>query len=580
MICTACKSQNEDTSETCFTCGQPLAAVVMRGTLVAQRYEVLSPLGKGGMGMVYKAHDRVLDETVALKILRGDIAQDPDVARRFRTEIRLARRVRHKNVCGIHEYGEDGRIHFIAMEFIEGIDLKKVLKQSRFGLRSDEAFEVSIQIAEGLQAIHDAGIIHRDLKTPNIMRDAKGNVRLMDFGIAKEEGAASGHTATGLIVGTPEYMSPEQARGEKVDSRTDVYALGIVIFEVFTGEVPFRGETPLATIMKHLRDPPPLDVMEAHRLPTEVRDVLMKTLAKEPKDRYPSASVVAEALRQARLRAQPGPSRETAAQGAAVWSAADGNALTAAMPTPTPTPRPPRVPPTRPPRSDSAPAPARAPRAPASRAGGSTGAARYKTRRTPAWLFALPVVALAVVVGGVLAVWSIGSSRREQAPSTSPAASAGSMTYGTPAPTLASGSPALPTLGSQRSATPAPEVATLPSAPPSARTVVAAPTTPTAPPSARPTVSTTLATLPLTPATLPVPAPARGEIWIVVAPWAEVSVDGQEMGTTPVRTPLDPGKHDVVLTHPEYQPVRRRVTVTPGQVFRLEVDLSQDALRR
>jgi hypothetical protein len=289
----------------------------------------------------------------------------------------------------------------------------------------------------------------------------------------------------------------------------------------------------------------------------------MKTLAKEPKDRYPSASVVAEALRHARLRSQPEAPGETAAQGA-VWSAADGNALTAAMPTPTP--RPPRVPPTRPPRSDSAPARARTPRAPASRTGGPTGAARYTTRRTPAWLFALPVVALAVVVGGALAVWSTGS-RPEQAP----AASAGSMTYGTPAPTLAASSPPLPT--------PAPAAATVPTAAPSARTVVAAPTAPTAPPSARPTVPTSLATLPLTPAT-PVPAPVRGEIWIVVTPWAEVSVDGQEMGPTPVRTPLDPGKHDVVLSHPEYQPVRRKVTVTSGQVFRLEIDLSQDALRR
>jgi predicted Ser/Thr protein kinase len=573
MNCTVCKSQNEDTAETCFTCGQPLVAVVTRGTLIAQRYEILSPLGRGGMGVVYKAHDRVLDETVALKILRGDIAQDPDMARRFRTEIRLARRVRHKNVCGIHEYGEDGRIHFIAMEFIEGIDLKKILKQSRVGLRSDEAFEVAIQVAEGLQAIHDAGIIHRDLKTPNIMRDAKGHVRLMDFGIAKEEGAASGQTATGLIVGTPEYMSPEQARGEKVDSRTDIYALGIVIFEVFTGEVPFRGETPLATIMKHLKDPPPVEVMDAHQLPPEVRGVLLKALAKEQNDRFATASHVAEALRQARLRQSEPLSAPAPPVGAGAWSVADGSAQTTAMPTPTP--RPARVTPP-PPRADRAAAIApRAARAPIARAVGVTAAGRYRTRRTPAWLFALPVIALAVVVGGALAMWSSAPSPPAQAPAGSREGAAGSMTLGTPAPATAASAtpdappePARPTVGLP-SATPA-----LASRPTPAPTPFRTPATP-----APAVVPTTLATLPFKPATpTPAPAPARGDLWIVVSPWANVSVDGQDLGTSPVRTPLDAGKHDVMLSHPQYQPVRRKVTVTPGKVLRLDVDLAQDAV--
>jgi serine/threonine-protein kinase len=168
---------------------------------------------------------------------------------------------------------------------------------------------VSIQIAEGLQAVHEAGIIHRDLKTPNIMRDAGGVARLMDFGIAKREGDGT-RTATGTIVGTPEYMSPEQAQGHRVDFRSDIYALGIVVYEIFTGRVPFRGETPISTILKHLHDPPPLDPPEAESIPPAVRSVLRRCLEKDPADRFPSAREVAEAMRGARSpsrRQQPVP---------------------------------------------------------------------------------------------------------------------------------------------------------------------------------------------------------------------------------------------------------------------------------
>ena len=172
------------------------------GTLFHDRYEILGPLGRGGMGMVYKARDRRLDdEVVAIKVLRPDFAQDPAMASRFRSEIKLARRVRHRNVCAIHDYGEDRGVLYISMEFIEGVDLKQVLRQQG-ALPHDRGYEMAIQVAEGLQAVHDAGIVHRDLKTPNIMRDASGVTRLMDFGVAKRvgEGAA---TVTGQIVGTP-----------------------------------------------------------------------------------------------------------------------------------------------------------------------------------------------------------------------------------------------------------------------------------------------------------------------------------------------------------------------------------------
>ena len=268
------------------------------GTVFHGRYEILGPLGRGGMGMVYKARDRRLDEVVAIKVLRPDFGSDPTMAARFRSEIKLARKVRHRNVCAIHDYGEDGGLLYISMEYVEGVDLKQVLKRSG-ALAADRGYEVAIQIAEGLQAVHDAGIIHRDLKTPNIMSDGAGVARLMDFGVAKRvgEGAA---TVTGQIVGTPEYMSPEQAQGHKVDTRSDIYALGIVLYEIFTGQVPFRGETPISTILKHLNDPPPLEGPQAAGIPASLKPVLRRCLAKDPADRYATAREVGDALREAR----------------------------------------------------------------------------------------------------------------------------------------------------------------------------------------------------------------------------------------------------------------------------------------
>jgi serine/threonine-protein kinase len=296
MVCPSCGVDNKEGAQACFTCGHRLEPEICQGTLIHGRYEIQRPLGKGGMGVVYLAHDRVLDERVAIKLLRSDIARSPEFARRFRSEIKLARKVSHRNVCRIHEYGEERGIRYISMEFIEGIDLRQVIRGKTLSLL--EAFDVSIQVAGGLEAIQEVGIIHRDLKTANLMRDGRGLVKLMDFGIAKEQGSsATAATATGTIVGTPEYMSPEQARGEKLDFRSDVYSLGVVVYEIFSGKVPFRAETPLATILKHLHDPPPL---EGIGLPEPLVPVLRRALAKEPRERYASAGAMAEALKQAR----------------------------------------------------------------------------------------------------------------------------------------------------------------------------------------------------------------------------------------------------------------------------------------
>ena len=306
VTCPFCHASNAEGAESCFTCGKGLTALTA-GFVLGGRYEILTPLGSGGMGMVYKAHDRDLDENVAVKVLRLGRAGADDLARRFRTEIKLARRVRHPNVCAIHEYGQDGHLRFIVMEHISGVDLKQVLRaQGPFA--GDQGYDVALQIADGLRAIHALGILHRDLKTANIMRDDKGVIRLMDFGIAKSLADSTNDpgTAAGHIMGTPEYMSPEQARGEKLDIRSDLYSLGVVVYELFTGEVPFRGDTPMATLIKQMNESFESSPARTKRVPGELRYVLQRALAKHREERFPSASEMADVLRAAR-QAGPAP---------------------------------------------------------------------------------------------------------------------------------------------------------------------------------------------------------------------------------------------------------------------------------
>jgi serine/threonine protein kinase len=318
MICPACKALNDDSAEACFTCGRALTALT-QGSVIAGRYEIQSPLGKGGMGMVYKAFDRELEETVAIKVLRAEFANTGEMAKRFRHEVKQARKVSHRNVCRIHDYGDDGGVRFISMEYVEGTDIKQLARERGGYLEADEAFDVAIQSAEGLQAIHDVGIIHRDLKTSNIMLDSTGRVRLMDFGIARTGGgdhsSSSGLTSTGQIMGTPEYMSPEQCLGDKIDHRSDIYALGIAVYEIFSGTVPFRGDTPVATLFKHIQDPVPFEGPVAGRIPLAAVPVLRKALAKNRADRYDNASAMADGLRKAQQKASSGISEDIAPTG-------------------------------------------------------------------------------------------------------------------------------------------------------------------------------------------------------------------------------------------------------------------------
>jgi len=304
MNCRFCQAENAETAETCVRCRRAFSDLP-EGSVLADRYEIIAVIGRGSMGSVHKVRDRVLDEVVALKVLRPHFARSPEIAQRFRSEIKLARRVRHPNVCAIHEYAETDGVRYISMEFVDGVNLRRRIQEGG-GLPHTEAYDLGLQVLGGLEAVHDNGIIHRDLKTPNIMVDRKWRVRLMDFGLAKQRSAAEGAEATalGLVMGTPEFMSPEQVRGERADFPSDIYAMGIVFYEMFTGEVPFKGSA-AETMVSHVHKLVPFDGPVGSRVPPALVPVLRKALAKAPADRYATARGLATAVRHVAAGAGP-----------------------------------------------------------------------------------------------------------------------------------------------------------------------------------------------------------------------------------------------------------------------------------
>jgi len=260
---------------------------LIRGATFAGRYELIEELGKGGMGKVYKVFDKRIKEEVALKLLKPDIADDEKTIERFSNELKFARKIVHKNVGRMYDLGKEENAYYITMEYVPGGDLKSFIR--RVGqLSVGKSLSIAKQICEGLVEAHSLGVVHRDLKPSNIMIDKEGNARIMDFGIARSL-KAKGITSEGVIIGTPEYMSPEQVEGKEADQRSDIYSLGIILYEVVTGRVPFKGETPLSIAYKHKHEVPQDPRKLNAQIPEDLSQLILRCMEKERETRYEGA---------------------------------------------------------------------------------------------------------------------------------------------------------------------------------------------------------------------------------------------------------------------------------------------------
>ena len=305
-ICPVCSTEYADDVRFCPNDGQTLRssgpAADLVGQVIADRYHVVKKLGEGGMGQVYLAEHVKMGRRSAIKVMNPSMVHDPEAVARFNREAANASRITHPNVCAIYDFGEtpDGLI-YLAMEFVEGEPLTDLLSRDR-ALPTARAATIFLQVADALQAAHDLGIVHRDLKPDNIMltraRDGSDLVKVVDFGIAKAVGGDDSQkvTKTGLVVGTPEFMSPEQLSGDPLDGRSDVYSLALVLFKMLTGKLPFEGSTVQDTMVKRLTDDP-ASLAEARpdlRFSAGLQATLDSALARRPVDRYQSAAKFAD----------------------------------------------------------------------------------------------------------------------------------------------------------------------------------------------------------------------------------------------------------------------------------------------
>ena len=262
--------------------------VLAAGTVLGRRYEIVSLLGEGGMGAVYRAMDRELNRPVALKVIRPELAKQKSIIERFKQELLLARQVTHRNVIRIYDLGEADGMRFITMEFIEGEDLRRLLLREK-KLTAEEAVEITQQVCRALDAAHSVGVIHRDLKPQNIMRDSSGRILVMDFGLARTL-TSDGMTRTGALVGTMDYMSPEQALGQTLDQRSDLYTLGLILYELLSGKMPFAADSAIASLLKRTQESavPLSDHDDA--IPRSVSNIVSKCMERDVKLRYQSAT--------------------------------------------------------------------------------------------------------------------------------------------------------------------------------------------------------------------------------------------------------------------------------------------------
>ena len=307
--CPKCNHENPDDTIFCGKCGTQFLSPekidvtatieapkeeLTTGSTFAGRYQIIEEIGKGGMGRVYKVQDTKIKEKIALKLIKPEIAKDKKTIERFNNELRLARKIRHKNVCQMFDLGEEKGTQFITMEYVSGEDLRNSIR--RFGqLPVGKSIAIANQICEGLAEAHRQGVVHRDLKSNNIMIDNEGNVRIMDFGIARSL-EAKGITGAGVMIGTPEYMSPEQVEGKDVDQRSDIYSLGVILYEMVTGGVPFEGDTPFTVGVKQKSETPQNPKEINSQIPDDLNNVILKCLEKEKEKRYQGVGEVRSEL--------------------------------------------------------------------------------------------------------------------------------------------------------------------------------------------------------------------------------------------------------------------------------------------
>lgn len=301
IVCPQCKTANPDFAETCSGCKKALASAdsetlemvdptaIKPGSDFGPRYHIEALLGQGGMGRVYKAQDRELNRTVAIKVVREGVMGDANVMNRFKQELLLASKISHKHILRIHDLGEVNGVKFITMAFVEGEDLHQIIKTNG-KLPLDRLVKFATQLAGALAAAHAEDVVHRDLKPQNILVDKNDQIYVSDFGLAKSfaEGAV-GMTQTGAFLGTPRYMSPEQVEGKPTDGRSDLYAYGLILYEMATGDVPFTGDSTLGVMYQRIKEKPKSPKLVNPDLPNWLVQIIMRCLEKDPADRYQNA---------------------------------------------------------------------------------------------------------------------------------------------------------------------------------------------------------------------------------------------------------------------------------------------------
>jgi serine/threonine-protein kinase len=262
---------------------------MMVGDVLADRYELEELVGTGGMSSVYRAYDRVLERRVALKILHQHFSADDEYVQRFLREARTVASLSHPNIVTVIDRGEQDAQQFIVFEYVDGENLKRLIERNG-PAPVDRALELAIEIARGLESAHERGLVHRDVKPQNVLLNGDGRAKVTDFGIAREIDVQRGMTQTGTVLGTSDYISPEQAQGLRVDEHTDVYSLGVVLYELLAGELPFRGDNFVAVAMSHINDPAPSVLERRPDVPLRIAAAIDRALAKSPDDRWPTMS--------------------------------------------------------------------------------------------------------------------------------------------------------------------------------------------------------------------------------------------------------------------------------------------------